>query len=332
MKTIKPARLQSGQNLGIIALSTPAKNLKKEYRERAYKRINELFGLNVIEAPNLDLENGHTAGTIKERVKSLHDLFKRKDIHGIMSFWGGFNTHQILEYLNYELIKKNPKVLIGYSDTTNLLTAISHKTGLITFNGPAIITFAKPTVPNETIECFRSVVMEDKINYTYPVSGFFSDNQWWIEDKMEFSSNSGLQTYKKGKAEGRSIGGNIGTLLLLAGTPYWPSMKGKFLFVEDDEAENPKTLDRYFTQLRQMGVYDQISGMVIGRFPRCVGLKKNDSLYMILNDALRGYKFPVITEFDMGHTDPLMTTPIGAKVSIDTSRKSISLLENVTKV
>lgn len=331
MKIIKPNRLQSGQNLGVVALSTPAKNLKPEYRERAYKRIKDLFGLNVIEAPNIDLQTGHTAGTIKERVKSLHDFFRRKDIHGILSFWGGFNTHQVLEYLDYDLIKKNPKVLIGYSDTTNLLSAITHKTGLITFNGPAIITFAKPTVPDETIDCFRSLAMGNETNYIYPVSKSFSDNQWWMEDKMEFSPNPGLLCYKKGKAEGKIVGGNIGTLLLLAGTPYWPSMKGKILFVEDDEAENSKTLDRYFTQLRHMGVYDQISGMVVGRFPRCVGFNEKDSLKMILDNALKGYRFPVITEFDMGHTDPLMTVPLGAKVSIDGNKEKISLLEAVTR-
>jgi muramoyltetrapeptide carboxypeptidase len=332
MKTIKPPRLFPGQNLGIIALSTPAKNLKKEYRMRAYKRIKDLYGLNVIEAPNIDLEHGHTAGTIKERVKSLHDFFKRKDIHGIMSFWGGFNTHQVLEYLDYDLIKRNPKVLIGYSDTTNLLSAITHKTGLITFNGPAVITFAKPRVPDETIDCFRSLIVSNESHHPYSPSTSYSDNQWWIEDKMEFTSNTGLQAFRKGKAEGPIVGGNIGTLLLLVGTPYWPKMNGKILFIEDDEAENSKNLDRYFTQLRQMGVYDQISGMVVGRFPRCVGLYEEDSLNMILDEALKGYKFPVITEFDMGHTDPIMTIPIGAKVSIDASKKSISLLENVTKV
>lgn len=139
MKIIKALRLLPGQNLGIIALSTPAKNLKWEYREKAYKRIKDLYGLNVIEAQNIDSETGHTAGSIKERVKSLHDFFKRKDIHEIMSFWGGFNTHQVLEYLDYDLIKKNPKVLIGYSDTTNLLSSITHKSGLITFNGPLLL-------------------------------------------------------------------------------------------------------------------------------------------------------------------------------------------------
>ncbi|WP_408097510.1 LD-carboxypeptidase [Peredibacter sp. HCB2-198] len=331
MKIIKPNRLQSGQNIGVVALSTPAKTLKPDYRARAYKRIKELFGLNIIEAPNLDHQTGHTAGTIKERVKSLHDFFKRKDIHGIMSFWGGFNTHQVLEYLDYDLIKANPKVLVGYSDTTNLLSGITQKTGLVTFNGPAIITFAKSTVPDETIECFRSLVMETNTSYSYPVSKRFSDNQWWIEDKMEFSTNPGLQTFKKGKAEGRIVGGNIGTLLLLAGTPYFPSMKGKILFIEDDEAENPKTLDRYFTQLRQMGVFDKINGMVIGRFARCVGLSQNDSLNMILNDSLKGHNFPVITEFDMGHTDPIMTVPIGAKVSIDANKKKIVITETVNR-
>ena len=330
MKTIKPPRLQPGQTLGIIALSTPAKNLKPEFRQRAYQKIKELFGLNIVEAPNLDSELGHSAGSIKERVDSVHRFFKRKDIHGIMSFWGGMNTHEILEYLDYDLIKKHPKVLIGYSDTTTLLSAIQAKTGLITFNGPSVVTFAKPTVPQETVDCFRSLIMEPTGSYAYPVSKSFSDNAWWTEDSMEFTTNPGLKPFKKGTGEGRIVGGNIGTLLLLAGTPYWPSMKGKILFVEDDENENPKSIDRFFTQLRHMGVYGQINGLVVGRFPRVVGFKEEDSLEMILNNALKGYKTPVITDFDMGHTDPLMTIPMGAKVKIDANKKIITLLENAT--
>lgn len=329
MKKIKPSKLLPGQNLGIVALSTPAKSLKLEFRQRAYARIQELFGGNIIEAPNLDVQIGHAAGSIKDRVKSLHDFFKRKDIHGIMSFWGGFNTHQILEYLDYELIKNHPKILIGYSDSSSLLSAITHKTGLITFNGPAVITFAKPTVPAETSKCLIDLLFKGEKSYSYPVSKNFTDNQWWVEDKMEFSKNLGLQVFQKGVAEGVIVGGNVGTLLLLAGTPYWPSMKNKILFIEDDEGENTKTLDRYFTQLRQMGVFDQIAGLVVGRFSRCVGLSETDSLNMILKDALKGYKIPVITEFDMGHTDPIMTIPLGAKVRIDANNKKITLLENV---
>lgn len=329
MKKIKPNRIVKGQNLGIIALSTPAKNLKKEFRERAYKRIQEQLGLNIIEAPNLDITYGHSAGSIKERVKSLHDFFKRKDIHAIMSFWGGYNTHQILEYLDYDLIKNNPKILIGYSDTTTLLSAINHKTGLITFNGPAVISFAKPVIPNETTDCFKQLLIEAEKNYHYPISALYTDNKWWEEDKMVFEENSGLDIFQKGKAQGQIVGGNIGTLLLLAGTPYWPNMKNKILFVEDDEGENTNSIDRYFTQLRHMGVFDQINGLIIGRFPRCVGFKDHDSLKMILKDALKGYKFPVITEFDMGHTDPILTIPIGAKVQIDANKKSVTLLENV---
>lgn len=303
--------------------------MKPESRKRAYDRIRDLFGVRIIEAPNLDQDLGHAAGPVNERVKSLHNFFKRKDIHGIMSFWGGFNTHQVLEYLDYDLIKKYPKILMGYSDTTTLLSAITHKTGLITFNAPAVITFAKPTLPEETTDCLKSLLITGEKKICYPVSKSFSDNQWFLKDEMEFSPNPGLQVFQKGQAEGDIVGGNIGTLLLLAGTPYWPSMKNRILFIEDDESETTRTIDRFFTQLRQMGVYEQIKGLVVGRFARCVGFTPNDSLHMILKDALKGYSFPVLTEFDMGHTDPLMTIPLGARVNIDANKKKITLLENV---
>ncbi|MNL03400.1 putative murein peptide carboxypeptidase [compost metagenome] len=144
---------------------------------------------------------------------------------------------------------------------------------------------------------------------------------------MIFKPHPGLQVFRPGQASGFALGGNIGTMLLLAGTPYWPDLKGKILFIEEDEGENPQTMNRMFTQLRQMGVYEQITGMVIGRFAERVGFEESDSLEMILEDALKGYHFPVFTGADFGHTDPLMTIPQGISCSLDTAKLEIRFNE-----
>jgi len=148
-KIIKPLPLKSGDRLGIITLSSPIANASKETIQRAYDYLKNK-GFEITEAANCYKIVDQAAGTIQERVNSLHDFFADPNITGILNFWGGFNTHQILEYLDYELIQKNPKPLIGFSDTTSLQIALFTKTGLITFSGPAGITFGKPTVPDYT--------------------------------------------------------------------------------------------------------------------------------------------------------------------------------------
>ncbi|OFZ22862.1 MAG: hypothetical protein A2X94_17560 [Bdellovibrionales bacterium GWB1_55_8] len=332
MKLLKPSALKQGDTLGVIACSTPITASSDETIQRGYQVLRD-HGFNLVEAPNCRLNVGHSAGSIKERVKALHAFFRDPKIHGIIAYWGGFQSHQLLEYLDYDLIRKHPKPLIGFSDMTALQVGIHSKTGLVCFSGPAVITFGKPTQIPFTWDHLEKVVMKPEVPFKISASTSYTDNKWYMEPakKMAFQPNPGWKVFRSGKAEGQIIGGNLGTLLLLAGTEFWPDFKGKILFAEDDEAESPKTMDRMFTQLRQMGVYEQIKGLVIGRFPGSVEFTENDSLEMILRDALKGYKFPVITNVDFGHTDPLITIPLGVKCRMNTSKNEIAYLETAVK-
>ena len=172
-----------------------------------------------------------------------------------------------------------------------------------------------------------NTLMEISPSQKIAASVSFSDNAWYTNDQMIFQINPGLSVYRKGRAKGIAIGGNTGTLLLLAGTEFWPNLSGKILFLEEDESENPKTVERLFTHLRQIGAFRKLAGLVVGRFPSVVGFKANDSFEMILDDALVGYDFPVITGADFGHTDPLFTIPIGINCEIDTDPVRIEFLE-----
>jgi muramoyltetrapeptide carboxypeptidase len=327
MKSIKPPALKKGDLLGIVACSTPINHCSPVAKERGYQFLQEM-GFQLKEAPNCTHVVGHAAGTLQERVEALHAMFADPNIKGIISFWGGFQSHQLLEYLDFDLIKLNPKPFVGYSDTTALQVGIYAKTGLVSFSGPAVITFAKPQVPEYTVEHFKKILMEPQVDFVAGVSKQCSDNEWYLEPtKMIFKPHGGLQVFRPGVASGIALGGNIGTMLLLAGTPYWPDLKGKILFIEEDEGENPQTMNRMFTQLRQMGVYEQITGMVIGRFAERVGFSESDSLEMILEEALKGYHFPVMTGADFGHTDPLMTIPQGVSCSLDTAKLEIRFNE-----
>lgn len=330
MKKIKAHALKSGMNIGLVALSTPATRLKKEFRLRAYERILQHFGLNIIEASNFELSTGHTAGTAIERAQTLNRFFRDKNIHGIMSFWGGLNTNHILEHLDYDLIRRNPKVLIGYSDTTALLTAVQAKTGLITFNGPAVISFAKPQLLEQTELVFNELLFKAVKKFQYPISEKMTSNLWWENDHFEFQTNPGVQVLQHGLVEGTSVGGNMAVFLSLASTPYWPSIKNKILILEEDENESVGTIDRYLTQMRLMGIFAQIKGLVVGRLPAQTKVTP-EIMKQLLKNALKGYSVPTIYEFDFGHTDPLSTIPIGAKMKLDTRKKALTLMENVVQ-
>ncbi len=328
---IRPPRLSHGSRLGIIATSTPIDILHEPTIQRGYQRLADL-GLEVVEAPNCRHQTTHTAGTIQDRVQAIHDFLIDDTIHAIMAFWGGHQTHQLLEYLDFDLFAAHPKPIIGYSDTTALLNVITARTGLITFSGPAVITFAKPTLLDYTTHYFKKVLFEPATELEFHAAKTISTNLWYEHDDLTMLErpSTGWKTFHPGHARGRLFGGNLGTLLLLAGTPYWPDLTDTILFVEEDESESPETINRVLTQLRHMGIYDQIAGMLIGRFPDSVHLTPDNDITDILKTALKGYDIPVLYDVDFGHTDPLLTLPIGTLAELDTTIPHFRLLEPCT--
>lgn len=328
---IYPEALSAGDTVGLIATSTPIDEAGTELPDRAKDRLSEM-GFSIIEAPNCRSRHGHTAGTVRERVSALHQFFEDDQIDGILSFWGGYNTHQLLEYLDWDLIRENPKPIIGYSDITCLTNVITDRTGIVTYQGPAGITFAKPIFYDYSANWFRKVVMGGGTELTYEPSEKCSDNVWYERDdqKMVEKVTPDWEAFQPGVAEGRIIGGNLGTLLLLAGTQYWPEFEGRIFFVEEDEAESAATIDRMFTQARQIGIFDKISGMVVGRLPESVR-GTGGSMEMILSRSLEGYDFPVMTKLDFGHTDPRFTFPLGVRCRLNSSAKKLTLVERWIK-
>lgn len=329
MQIIKPKKLNIGDMIGVVAPANSARFISRDNWNLAVSRF-EGRGFNLKFGKHINDLHGHTAGTAKERADDLMAMFLDKDVKAIMAIYGGYNSHQLLEYLDFEAIKANPKIFIGFSDVTSLNNALFTKAGLVNFSGPAFVTFTQPDLPEFTERYFNQFLLEGKNGIQIEPSDEWADDAWWQDEVYsgrKWKENPGWNILKSGRAEGVVIGGNVGTMLLLAGTPYWPDLDGKILFVEDDEEESTQTIDRYFTQLRQMGVYDKIKGMVIGRFPSSVGFKDGDSLKMIIDDALRGYDMPIISEVDFAHTDPLITFPIGCRCSINTDAAEIRFLE-----
>ncbi len=237
-----------------------------------------------------------------------------------MAFWGGFNTNQILDYLDYALIRSHPKIFIGYSDITALTTAITVKTGLVTFSGPGAISFAKPEPFEYTWKYFERMCINPSKNCLIEESLEYADDLYFLREDSNHricQKNAGVKIFRNGVANGEVIVGNLQTMLVLNGTEYLPDMDRKILFIEEDETSTVAHIDRFFTQCKQLKWFDKIAGLVIGRFTMHSGFTSDDSLESLLKEHLEDVAFPVLYNVDFGHSDPLMTIPNGGTASIN---------------
>lgn len=321
MKKILPPRLDSNKLIGIIAPADPVAGVcSKDTIKRGYAYLKSK-GFSVIEGRSVkELTHKHTAGSIALRIADIHNFLKNKAVGCIMAFWGGFNTNQLLEHLDYELIKKHPKIIIGYSDMTALTTAITAKTGLVTFSGPAAISFAKPAPFEYTWDYFEKACIKAVDAITVESAPEYADDFYFLRkdnNRRIRKINEGIKIFVNGKARGEVVAGNLQSLLILNGTSYMPSLKDKILFIEEDETSTPAHVDRFLCQCRQLGWFNEIAGLVFGRFTEHSGFSAADPFEDLLNAYFPRAKFPILYNVDFGHSDPLITIPNGGMCTLD---------------
>lgn len=301
-----PLRLKKHDKIGIISPSDPITKEEMEQFEKGTKYLSEL-GFTPIQSRNcLSCSMGYSA-TPKEKADDINNMFADSSIKAIICSQGGANANACLPYINWNTIRNNPKIFMGISDITTLLNAIFLKTGLVTFHGNDIIW------------------------------GFGSEPQMY--DKREFSdrlisgkigdlkSNGNRVNIRGGKAEGTLIGGNLKCLLKLAGTNFLPNFNNTLLFLESFGFD-PVVCDSAFNQLKQMGVFDEIKGVIIGHI--FDGQEKQHSVHMedILLNVSKEYSFPILKIDDFGHNCPNTVIPVGVKASMDADNQTITLLES----
>lgn len=339
MEILIPPRLKIGDTICLISMSSGLAALVPHRVEKAIKNLSKA-GFKVKISKNGLKNVGYASAIPKERADDLMQAFLDPEVKAIMSFIGGYCSNQILQYLDFELIKKNPKILIGYSDTTVPLLSIYNQTGLQTYYGPAALTqFGEnPDVFEYTLDYFnKALVGEKHIGEILP-SKFWTDQvlDWFkkLDEKAprEIQKNEGWMWLKNGKAEGKLIGGCLVSLINLAGTKYWPDFQNSILFWETPESDGnmysglslAKIADS-LEHLAQLNVFKQISGMIIGR---PVGYSKEDTNKLIsyLETYFSDYDFPILYNVDFGHTDPMITIPIGAPGSLDSDTGKFQIL------
>lgn len=326
---ILPPKFKRDNCIGIVAPADPVAGIcPPNVIQRGYEYLNKK-GFSIVEGESVKTPpTGHTAGSISLRVKDIHEFVRRRDIGCIMTFWGGFNTNQLIDQLDYELIRSNPKIFIGYSDVTALTTAITTKTGLVTFSGPGAISFAKPEPFEYTWDYFEKMCINPSEDCLVEPASEYADDLYFLRKDSDHrikQKNEGIKVFKDGVAEGEIVVGNLQTLLLLNGTEYLPDMKDKLLFVEEDETSTVAHVDRFLTQCKQLGWFSKIGGLVFGRFTAYSGFTPDDSLESLLKQQLEDAKFPILYDIDFGHSDPLITIPNGGIATIDAGKKRIIL-------
>lgn len=318
MKKIVPAKLVSGDEVRIVAPARSLKLIGADSREQAIKRFAEL-GLKVTFGKNTTDDNADMtmSTSVEKRVADLMDAFRDSNVKAIFTVIGGTNSNQLLPYLDYEVIKNNPKIFCGFSDITALSNAIYAKTGLVTFSGPHFSSMGMIKGCDYTFENLKTMIMGEGKNQIEP-SHEWSDDLWFIDqENRKFIKNEGWWVINSGNAEGKIIGGNLGTFNLLLGTSYRPAFEeATILFIEDCFTSSGDLV--YFERNLQALMYQEdfknVKALIIGRFQEVSNVTR-EKLEFILNKPELKH-LPIIANLDFGHTTPLLMFPIGGTAQI----------------
>ena len=312
MQKIIPQKSQKGDKIMIVAPSRGLKLIGQDCRQIAMERFEQM-GLRVVFANNTTDDKWNVLGTgsVQERADDIMQAFQDKDVKGIFTVIGGFNSNQILAHLDYDVIRQNPKIICGFSDITALLDAITAKTGLETYYGPHFSSIGMKKGCEYTLEWMQKVLFSDE-PITLAPSSQWSDDPWFLDqENREFIQNDGFWVLHNGEAEGTIVGGNLCTYNLLLGTPYQPKFeKNTILMIEDDAESYPQAFDRNLQALCHQPDFKNVVGLIIGRFQKGSKMDR-ETLAFIIDNKPELRDLPVVANVDYGHTTPILTIPLG---------------------
>ncbi len=294
---IKPPRLNQGEEIGVIA---PAGPVTQEDIEPGISLLESL-GFEVVLSSHLYERDRYLAGSDGKRLHDLHSMFQNRKVRAIFCARGGYGSMRLLEAVDYELVRKNPKIIVGYSDVTALLLAVYNKTGLVTFHGPAVKDLDAKN--REDIDFLLSLLSSE------------------IGKSVSLAQG---EVIRPGKAEGVVVGGNLSLICNLIATPFMPSLKGAIVFIEEKD-EPLYRLDRMMTYLKLSGVLDGCVGVVGGEF---LGCGENSSLLRLMDEKLSYLNVPIFCGLPSGHGPRNMPIPIGVRGMLDTENKVFSIVES----
>ncbi|MEA3337255.1 MAG: S66 peptidase family protein [Chloroflexota bacterium] len=331
---IKPPRLRIGDTIGVVSPSWGGGAAFPHRVERGAHQLESL-GFRITYGRHAFNSSGHVSDTPENRVDDIHAMFDDPMVKAIISTIGGDHSCHLLPLLDFDLIRSKPKVFMGFSDMTVLNVAIHVKTGLVTFNGSHVMTdFAEyPAMPAFSEGSFMKTVTDPS-----PI-GALDQSTWWTDEILDWESkqdltrpreqhvSEGWTWLKPGQGTGALIGGCLESLQHLRGTPFWPRWHKTILFLEtSEEKPPPETVDGILQDYENMGVFDEINGLLFGR-PMLYSAEERQQLRDVILKRTHRFPFPVVTDMDYGHTTPTLTLPLGCRALIDSDRKLVEIIE-----
>ncbi|MBW2709541.1 MAG: LD-carboxypeptidase [Deltaproteobacteria bacterium] len=294
---IKPSKLKPGDVVGVVSPAGPVNRNELD----AGLHFLKTKGYTVHVAPHVYDRQEYLAGNDEDRLSDLHDMFRNTEVKAIFCSRGGYGSLRLLDRIDYDLIRKNPKIIVGYSDMTALLAAIFKKTGLITFHGPMVKGL--PSLPETAWQTLVQMISS--------------------EQPASFRSMAGYPL-QGGKATGPIMGGNLSLICRLPGTPFMPSLAGCILFIED-RGEALYRLDRMLTHLTLAGSLEGIKGLIAGQFIDC---GEPTAIDRLIKERFSPMNIPIAAGFPLGHGPENTTLPLGVLAELDTDVMTLSLLES----
>lgn len=306
---LKPSALTPGATLGVVAPAGPARDYN---RVAAGLKTLDSLGFRLVLGTNALKRTGYLAGSDEERLADLCGMFQDRDIDGILCLRGGYGSMRLLGKIDYRLIRRNPKILVGYSDITALQLAIWKRAGLVTFSGPMLATEFGKEPDDLTLGHFLKAVSDP-----YPLG------------IIPAGPGHRAVTINPGQARGRLLGGNLSLVAATLGTPYELDTRGAILFLEE-VGEQPYRIDRLLSQLRLAGKLTAAAGVIFGE---CVGCEAEDSfsLLELIEQFFSDLKIPCYYGLCAGHGPLKATLPLGVSAEMDAGRCQLKVIEPATR-
>ncbi|TPR41504.1 LD-carboxypeptidase [Apilactobacillus micheneri] len=326
MEYIFPRSLQKGDEIRIIAPSDSLKRVGGYEANLSAKNKLESMGLKVTFGEHVNECDLAKSSSIESRISDLHTAFKDKNVKAILSVIGGFTSNELLPYIDYDLIKQNPKIICGFSDFTALANAITAKTGLITFYGPAYSSLKMSGKVGAYQDTYWKKMLTTSKDLILKHSKYWQSGPWYEENAKLSLHDNYWKIYNHGIAEGRTIGGNFDTFGLLMGTNYQPELRNNIILFEFSEGQDWSEMSRHLAAILQST--NNPKALLIGRFPLECNMDEDKLMYVLKKFPILK-QIPVMYDVNFGHAQPIFTIPIGGMVTVDTYQKEIIVHKNI---
>jgi muramoyltetrapeptide carboxypeptidase len=312
---IRPKALRPGETVGLI---TPATEVPDPDRLALAERTINYFKLRMKRAPNVGKHFRNYHESVAARLDDLHGMFRDPEVKAVFCIRGGYASAHLLDRIDYDLIRRNPKIFIGYSDITAMHLAINRHSRLVTFHGPIVLS----RFTDYTQQYFRKALFE-----TTPIGKVSNP-----PDSSELRPAHALRTVRPGTASGPLTGGNLSLISSTLGTPYEIDTRGRILFIEDTD-EQAYSIDRMLTHLRLAGKFDQAAGVIWGECQDCGPRDFQPSTVLpftigeVIDNILGDLKIPVLSGLTIGHTNDQLTLPLGVAATLDATAGTLEIKE-----